>query len=1007
LSSGGAVAHPPGSDVLRRIAGAITACSETAPSHAGAKAIALNLKSPLRDPFAAEREVAEADSNVRRAKTNVLWRSRRPQIASGFFMKTSIHRSSLLLAALFLATLSYAQDRAAIRGTITDASGGVVAGTHITLTAPATGLHRETLSGATGIYEFSSLPVGGYQVQIARDGFRPVTVTDIVLQFAEIRTVDAKLEIGSSSERVEVVASLEGLNRANAEVGEVVDTKQMQELPISGRNWAELSLLANGAINYGDGSQRSVRFNGHSLDDGNVTLDGIDATGVQEQTMKSDTRLAVAIDAISEFRVTTGVYTAESGSAAGAQINVVSKTGTNDLHGSAFYAVRNDALDSRSPFDGADLPPFTLNQFGGSLGGPVVKNKAFFFANFEGLDQHLGHTFINFVPNAAFRKSVLAKSPGMAALVNPYPVGQTAVDDISDQVTLVKNDSIREDSGLARFDYRFTDKDSMYVRYNIDNAYADTPQDALGTRNVVPVIPQNLAVQYQKLISPTLINEAKFGWNHVNYHNWTYGTAPASTSPASFDGLSGNSLDTEVGTTLSFIDNITKIAGRHTFKAGVDVRRVMLDNSGNTITTQSVGYASDQDFIDNVASSASYLQGEGIAQSRHTMYMGYAQDEYKVTPNLTLNLGLRYEFYSVVHELSNHSAVVDIIGCGGYCPAGTPYYEPNTKDFGPRVGLAWAPAVFHGKTTIRTGFGIYYGQNQNDDFSDPAESFVPRYSWTSSDTPALSYPLDQFVNPKNALYSPKAVDRHRKDGYYSNYDFMVQQDLGHGFVAQLGYLGSEGHHLFSKYTVNLLDPVTRLRPLSQFSSFGLKGNQGNDNFNALQAQIQRRFKNGFLLQSNYMWSHGIADASIGAGESVGFENMSCRACDRSSTNIDVRHYFTTNLVYELPFGKGKPFARSGAAAAVLGGWEVAGIASARTGLPVNITASRKAAVMLDGNTSGQRPNYVAGHGIYAANQTISNWFNPAAFSTPAKYTWGNLGRYIANGPGALEFDTTL
>jgi hypothetical protein len=433
----------------------------------------------------------------------------------------------------------------------------------------------------------------------------------------------------------------------------------------------------------------------------------------------------------------------------------------------------------------------------------------------------------------------------------------------------------------------------------------------------------------------------------------------------------------------------------------------MLDNSGNTITTQSISYASNDDFINNVADSASYLQGEGIAQSRHTMYMGYAQDEFKVTPNLTFNLGLRYEFYSVVHEIHNHSAVVDITGCGGYCPPGTPYYSPNTTDFGPRVGLSWAPAFLHGKTTIRTGFGIYYGQNQNDDFSDAAESFVPRYSWTSSDTPNLSFPLDQFVNPKNALFSPKAIARDRKDGSYNNYDFMIQQDLGQGFIAQLGYLGSEGHHLFDKYTENLLDPVTRLRPLSQFSSFGEKANTGNNNFNALQAQIQRRFKNGFLLQSNYMWSHGITDASIGAGESVSFQDMSCRACDRSSTNIDVRHYFTTNAVYELPFGKGKPFARSGAAAAVLGGWELAGIASARTGLPVNITTSRKANVMLDGNTSGQRPNYVLGQSIYAANQTIDNWFNPAAFSTPAKYTWGNLGRYIGNGPGALEFDTTL
>jgi outer membrane receptor protein involved in Fe transport len=299
----------------------------------------------------------------------------------------------------------------------------------------------------------------------------------------------------------------------------------------------------------------------------------------------------------------------------------------------------------------------------------------------------LGYTFQNTVPDAAFRAQVLATSPAMAPLINPYPTGGVPITGTTNNlVTLVESDSIREDSGLARLDYHLSDRDSMYLRYNIDNAYADTPSDALGTHSAVPVIPQNLAADYQRLISPTLINEIKFGWNHVDYHNWTYGSAPASTSPFSFDGLSSNSLDTEVGTTLWFVDNVTKTVGRHTFKAGVEIRRVMLDNSGNTITTQSITYASDQDFVNNTASAATYLQGEGIAHSRHTMYMGYAQDEFKVTPRLTVNLGLRYEFYSVVHELDNHSAVVDITGCGGFCPPERPTTPPIPRT----SGRVWA-----------------------------------------------------------------------------------------------------------------------------------------------------------------------------------------------------------------------------------------------------------------------------------------------------------------------------
>jgi hypothetical protein len=396
-----------------------------------------------------------------------------------------------------------------------------------------------------------------------------------------------------------------------------------------------------------------------------------------------------------------------------------------------------------------------------------------------------------------------------------------------------------------------------------------------------------------------------------------------------------------------------------------------------------------------------------VVGNRRTFYQGYAQDEWKVTPRLTLNLGLRYEYYSVVHEILNRSAVVDINGCGGFCPKGTPYYDPNTKDFGPRVGLAWAPSIFQGKTTIRTGFGIYYGGNQNDDFSDPAESAVPRYSLSSSDAP-LSFPLVAFLDPRNQLFSPKALDRHRKDLYYENWDFVVQQQLPHEFVGQVSYIGGEGHHLFSKYTINLLDPATGKRPLAGFGSFGFKTNDGNNNFNTLQASIERRFLRGLLFQMNYMWSHGITDASIGSGEATAFQNMSCRACDRSNSNIDVRHVMTLNGVYQLPFGPGKRFLSGGDAIShLLGGWQLSGIASARTGLPVNITASRTAAQLPDGNTSGQRPNLVPDVPIYAASQSIAGWFNPAAFGAPANGAWGNLGRYIANGPGTYELDTAL
>ncbi len=923
------------------------------------------------------------------------------------------HILAFLFVTGILAMPTLAQDRTAINGTVTDPSGAVVPSVKVELKCPDTGLSRDTVTGATGIYEFPALSIGTYQLTISKAGFKPYEVKDIDLVYGQARTVDASLQIGATTDAVEVTASSELLNRNSAEVGQVIESKQISEIPISGRNWASLMLIAPGAVNRGDGAQRAINFNGHALDDSNFTFDGVDTSGVQEQTQKADTRLNIALESIAEFRVSDAVYTADSGAAGGAQVNVVSKSGSNQFHGTTFYALRNDALDARSPFDGPTLPPFTLNQFGASFGGPVIRNKAFFYLNYEGLRQSLGETLQSYIPNDAYRAQVLKTSPELKPILDAYPTGGTPLPvdqdpaQITNLLTKVATNTIREDAGMARFDYRFNDTNLSYVRYNIDNAYIDNPTDALGTHNVIPHVPSNVVLEYQHIFSPTTYNEVKFGVNRANYRNWTYGTAPVAVSPGPFDGVSDTSLDTEVGTTFSYIDDLTMVRGRHTFKVGLDIRRIRLNNSGNTLTTSTLNYDTAADFINNTAASAIYLQGEGVVGNRRTFYAGYGQDTFKVTPNLTLNLGLRYEYYSVAHEILNRSAVVDITGCGGFCPKGTPYYSPNTNDWGPRVGLAWAPATLHGKTVIRTGFGIYFGGNQNDDFSDPAESAVPRYSLTQADFPALGYPLTAFIDPKNQLFSPKAIDRHRKDLSYNNWDFMIQQQLPGEFVAQIGYVGGQGHHLFDKYQINLINPATGTRPLPNFSQFGQKANTGNNNFNSLQASIQRRFVRGVLFQANYMWAHGITDASDGAGTSVAFQNMSCRACDRSNSDLDVRHVVTINGVYELPFGHGKPYLNSGLASHVLGGWELAGLAQARTGLPVNITMTRKASAMPDGNTSGQRPDLVAGQSIYAANQTINQWFNTAAFATPAKGAWGDLGRYIATGPSAFEIDTSL
>jgi hypothetical protein len=610
---------------------------------------------------------------------------------------------------------------------------------------------------------------------------------------------------------------------------------------------------------------------------------------------------------------------------------------------------------------------------------------------------------IGFVPNAAFRAQVLAASPALKPLLSGWPTGQKPVDSITDQYTSAGINRVREDSGSVRVDHKFTDNTTAFVRYNIDDAFQDKPYDAVGGRDTEPIRPSNLVLQLSHVFSPRMVNEVRAGMNRSAFHHLVVGTSPVTVSSVPpFDDISQNQLDLEVGTTFTYLDNLSVIRGRHTFKFGIDVERVRLNNTSFGIGVSTVSYADANDFVHNAMDSVTVNAILSDGGMRRTLTMAYGQDEFKARPNLTLNLGLRYEYYSVMHEVNGRIAVADV-ACGGYCPPGTPMYAPDRNNFAPRLGLAWTPAGAGGQTVIRSGFGVYYSAMQNDDFSAAHENTAARYALSSADVSNLSYPLTPFLGQLQAQgTSPKAMDRHRRDIYFENWNLMLQRELGHSFIGQIGYVGDEGHKLYSYRATNVINPATGKRPIPQFGQFNKKYNDGNSNFHSLQASLTRSFTSGWLWQTQYMWSHAIADGGVGAGENFYEENVSCFRCDRSDTPFDVRHTMTLNSVYELKFG-----GRGGAAKMLLGGWSLSGLATASTGRPVNIAVTRKATDMPDGNTRYQRPNLVPGQSIYAANQSIDNWFNPAAFAIPAKGTWGNLGRYIARGPGYWEVDAAL
>lgn len=898
-------------------------------------------------------------------------------------------------------------DRATLSGSITDSSGAVIAGAKIEVVSQETGLRREMLSTETGAYTFSQLPIGVYTVTVSQTGFRTVIVRDLRLGVGDNRALNLEMEVSSVETTVSVEDILTPLESTSPVIGTVIGSQQVREIPLNGRHWASLMMLAPGAINTGDGSQQTIRFVGRARDDNNWTFDGLDATGVKDPRQEAALRLVISTDAIAEFRVNSTLYSADQGNGAGGQVNIVSKSGTNEFHGSVFEFVRNDIFDARNPFD-TSKQPFRLNQFGGNIGGPIVRNRTFFFANYEGLRQRVSQTFRNEVPSAAFRAR--ATDPEIRRILDAYPLGnQTTANPEIDWIVSNVAQKWREDAGTLRIDHRFNDNNSIFGRYNIDDGTIVNPRTVVsGDRTESFFRPSNFVLQYQRIFTPTIVNEVKAGFNRSALNRFHFSPFQESIAVAGFTTLNNSNLQVENGTSYSIIDNVVMNLGRHTLKVGGEIRRAHVNVADPAFDAIAVTFASRGDFLANRVDRVAITGGNDVLGTRKWYYFAFLQDDIKVNSELTLNLGLRYEYYSVNREVNDRYRVFDLYECRGFCPHGTPWYFPDRDNFDPRVGLAWAPKALKGKTVIRMGGGIYHGPGQIDDVNAPLDNMSDNFSLTSVEAPGLRYPVAPFLGlAREVGITPRSLQRDRRDLYSANWGFSIQQQLPAAFMAQFGYVGSSASKVFTRTDINVLDPVTRTRPLPNFGRIDEKRQDGNANFNAFQISLHRRTGRGLMWGTEYMWSHSINDNSIGGGEGAQPQNVACRACDRGDSPQDIRHTITSNWVYQLPFGRGQRYLNSGVASKILGGWETSGIWTMRTGRPLNITIARSAADLPDGNSRNPRPDLVPGVPIYPAVRTFDNWLNPAAFAIPASRTWGNLGRHIARGPGLAQVDFAL
>ncbi len=915
---------------------------------------------------------------------------------------------------LLLAGSAFGQiDRASLKGTLTDSAGARLPGASVTVLFPATGFQQTVTSTSAGDYAFTGLPLGTCNVTVTAAGFAPRQLTGIVLQVGEVRTSDVELSLESSTQVVSVNAAAVTLNKDDAAIGGVISERQVEDLPINGRNWAALQLLIPGAVNTGSGNQLTIRFAGRGIDDNKVTFDGVDASGILRQSQKLDLRVQLSSESIAEFRAQSAVYPAQYGGTTGGQVDVVSKTGTNRFHGSLYEFFRNDVLNARALFSTRQLP-LRLNQFGGSLGGPLVKDRTFFFANYEGLRQSLSQPLVGFVPSPAYILATKAKSPAIASLLAYFPAGQTATANPSvNQFNGSGRQIQNEDFGLIRIDQTFTSRTSAYFRYNLDQASLSVPNGDIGDILASQQDPKNAVLSILHTFRANLLNDLEIGVNRTPFYAQNLSLAPVQIAVSGFSTLHDTLQQTQGSTAYSLVDTANLTFGRHTFTTGGGLRRVQL----NLLSTQETQYAatSTANFQNNSFSNATFLARTPYEDARKTEFDLFFQDQYKFTRNILLSLGLRYDSLGAFGGVNGHDRPFDPLHCpGGYCPSGSIFYFPDRKDFQPRVAVTWSPASLHDQTVVRAGYGLYAGDGQLGDLIAPLSNLGQRLSFTAAQLGVPSYPVPPALTSA-ALVSnaPRGLDRDRVSEQVHEWSMSVEQKFPFQILSSVGYVGSHGAHLPLHTVVNTLDPITRVASLPAFGLVDYKTSSTDSHFNGLVASLTRPFSSGLLFGATYLWSHSIDDGTnVGnntGGETDFPQNVACLRCERANSDQDIRHSFTANAVYELPVGAGKSHLNHGVAGHLLGGFQLSSLAVARTGLPVNVTVARTAASLPDGNTmSPQRPNLVPGVSLLpAAGRTPQLYINKAAFALPASGTFGNAPRNLVRAPGTWQIDASL
>jgi hypothetical protein len=947
----------------------------------------------------------------------------------------------LLLSSLTSAALG--QTTASIKGTVTDESGAVIAGAKVVVRNSALGIERTVASSSEGYYEVPALPPGSYTVEVQMQGFQHSIANGVILDVSQNAVQNFGLRIASSDSIVTVEGTQAVIESTTMSVGQVINEKTVQEIPLNGRHFVDLAQLvpgtvtapANGFLTAPIRGQGALAFNsgGGREDAINFMVNGVNLSDMSQNQIT----FQPTINTVSEFKIDNSTYSAEFGRNSGSIVNIATRSGTEEFHGEAYEYLRNNWLDARNFFNPTTLnglpnaqSALKRNQFGGDFGGPIKKGKTYFFASYEGLRHIQGlNTTANVLSDAqrtqiqgsnnAVAKALLALIPATNGTFNGGPgfFGSATAPVNIDQTTVDMN-------------HNFSGSDQLhgFYAYQHDLRHESTAGATIpGFGDTREGHRQVLTLGETHVFSPSVVNEARLGLNRIHI---TF--VPNNVTDPNTVGLGsvlgpnetflpsiritslGLTFGSELGfpqgrgdTTVFAGDTMTYLRGRHSFKFGGEFRDFRNNNFNSD--PGRLTFNTDTDFINGSVGSSARTVGNVADRITENALDFFAQDSFKLKPSFTLELGLRYSWNMTPSEAKNRFVVFDP-ATSSLLQEGSGFgdvYGQNNKNFQPRVGFAWD--LFHtGKTVLRAGYGYLIDQ--------PITGFVnnlpgnPPFALPiNTSAPQTFAQLTTTYNGKPSSLAPLAINPNFKDADVQSWNLNIQHQITRDTAIMIGYFGSKGTHLEIDRNINqptVLNNNATTNPTKPFKTLAgtiLNGttlapnireydSSSNSSYNALWVTANKRVSHGLQFNASYTYSHSIDDNSRNAEGIVMQDSYNIRG-ERGSSDFDARHRFVINSVYELPF-KGNR---------LVAGWELATIITAQTGNPFNVVLGSSA---LTGVPNSVRPT-ITGPLVVTGNP--AGWFANAAAVFPAAANvtptgFGNLGRNAFTGPGFTDVD---